>query len=296
MAFSPRRASSGNGAFVISNTRPQVAAKQEQALPPRPRNPALRRLHKFRTILLPILLVFIFTTLVLGAIYAYCVAKPHTDIADRLAVDSSAEADSSIFGKRETASYATDTVSSKTSSSPTNSAQDQPEVALILYTLTVPGVSLFHLVFELIMHHHTPRYLSRRSIYITLLTTSSLLICGWITTISFWMHCELPIFNQNKAGQAVCPAQVRGHFMFGIHEVSIARIVVGWVVVLMYIGHVVLLGLGYKVQKRIWRILGGGKVVGDVEMNHGEARVVVVKFEDDSNKADTGLAKEANVV
>ncbi|KAJ9609915.1 hypothetical protein H2200_006244 [Cladophialophora chaetospira] len=289
MQFNPRRASSGNGAFLMSSARPQSAMKMEHALPPRPRNPALLRLHKFRVIILPLLLILAFTTLILGGIYAYCVAKPHTDIADQLALDSNAEADSSIFGKRETASIAADTKSS-------SSSKGESEVALLFYTLTLPGLSLIHNVFELIMHHNTPQCLSLRSIYITLLTTSYLLLCGWITTISFWMHCELPIFNTNKAGQGVCPIQVRGHFMYGIHEASIARIVVGWIVVLMYIAHVVLLGLGYDAQKRIWRILGVGKADADVEATHGEARVVVVRFDEDSSRDDRALAKEANVI
>jgi hypothetical protein len=229
--------------------------------------------------------MFTFTTLILGAIYAYCVAKPHTDIGDLLAVDSNAEADSSIFTRRETAA------GTKSSSS----SYGESEVALLFYTLTVPGLSIVHNLFELIMHHQTPEYMSRRSIYIAFLTTSSSLICGWITTLAFWMHCELPIFNQNKAGQGVCPIQVRGHFMYGIHEVSIARIAVGWVIVLTYMGHVVLLGLGYKAQKRTWRIVGGGNADGDVEMSHGEARVVVVRCDQDG-KDDGSLAKEANVL
>ncbi|ETI21963.1 hypothetical protein G647_06033 [Cladophialophora carrionii CBS 160.54] len=292
MHFNPRRASSGNGAFLISNTHPRPAIKTEQALPSRSRYPALHRLHKFRAIILPVLLMSTFTTLLLGAIYAYCVAKPHTDIGDILAVDSNAEADSSIFGKRETAATATETTAGTKSIS---SSYGESEVALLFYTLTAPGLSIFHNIFELIMHHHTPRHMARRSIYITFLATSSLLICGWITTLAFWMHCELPTFNQNKAGQAVCPIQVRGHFMYGIHEVSIARIVVGWIIVLAYIGHVVLLGFGYNAQKRIWRIIGGAEADGDVEMTHGEARLVVVRFDED-DKDDRALAKEANVL
>lgn len=295
MKFNPRRASSGNGAFAISSTRVQTASNPEPILPPRLRNPALRRLHKFRVILLPILLMLVFTTLILGTIYAYCVAKPHTDIADQLAVDSNAEADSSLFGKRDTTGEQASASSSEATSS---------EVALLFYTLTVPGLSILHVFFELIMHHNTPQYLTLRGMYITLLTTLSLLICGWITTISFWMHCELPIFNQNKAGQAVCPVQTRGHFMFGIHEVSIARIAVAWAIVAMYIGHVVLLGLGFKVQKRIWRIIGGSsssssKTDDDVEnlKSHGKARIVVVRFDEgETDKADAGLGKEANVI
>ncbi len=84
--------------------------------------------------------------------------------------------------------------------------------------------------------------------------------------------------------------------MYGIHEVSIARIIIGCLVVLTYIGHIVLLAMGYNTQKRIWRITGVGKVGGDVEITHGEAKVVVVRFDDDGNNDDGALAKEANVI
>ncbi|OQV08277.1 hypothetical protein CLAIMM_12580 [Cladophialophora immunda] len=294
-----RRKSTGNGAFLISTARSQSTTKTDTALPPRPRNRVLYRLHKFRTVLLPILLVLTFSTLILAAIYAYCVAKPYTDIADRLATDVDAEANSSIFGKRDTAPYASNSVSSPAPSTTNTSiyaAETQPETALLFYALTAPGLSLIHLVLELTMHHNTPRLLSLRKAYIALLATSSLLVCGWITSLSLWMHCELPIFNQNIPGQAVCPVQVRGHFMYGIHEVSIARIVVGWLAVIMYAGHVVVTVMGYRAQRRIWRIIGPQKGDGDVEMTQGEARVVVVKFGDDVKAGDGASAKETAVV
>ncbi|OAP60616.1 hypothetical protein AYL99_05618 [Fonsecaea erecta] len=292
MRLDPRRTSSGNGAFLISSRRSQsTTAQMDQALPPRPRNPVLYRLHKFRTVLLPILLVMDFSTLILAALYAYCVAKPFTDIPGRLAADVLAEANSSIFRKRETAP------SALTDATSIYAAETQPETALLFYALTIPGVSLFHLILELTMHHNTPRLLSLRKAYIALLATSSLLICGWIVSLSFWMHCELPIFNQNIAGQAVCPVQVRGHFMYGIHEVSIARIVVGWVAVMMYLGHLVVVARGWRAQRRIWRIIGPQKCDDkDMEMNHGEARVVVVKFGEDVKGNDGESTKETNVV
>ena len=84
--------------------------------------------------------------------------------------------------------------------------------------------------------------------------------------------------------------------MYGIHEASIARIVVGWVIVLAYLGHIVVLGLGYKAQQRVWRIVGRGKADNDVEMTHGEARVVVVRFEEEDTERARALAKEANVI
>lgn len=290
--FTSRRVSTGN-MFPISE--PQLSRRSEELyLPPRPRNPALRRLHKFRTVILPILLVLAFTTLILGAIYAYCVAKPHTDIADQLAVDSTAEADSSIFGKRETTST---TASSSSSSS--KAKADEPETALLFYTLTVPGLSMAHVFFELIMHHHTPSHLTLRRTYILFLTTSSLLLAGWLASLPLWMYCELPSLNGGTKNQTACPAQVRGHFMYGIHEVSIARAAVGWLVAVLYATHIALLAMGFKAQRRLWRIQGidsAGKEQGDGSdtMQHGEARVVVVRFAGptDGNQA---VDKESSV-
>jgi hypothetical protein len=289
MAFKTRRASTGNGAFPISTSRALPSSKLEFPPPPRPKIPALRRLHKTRTIILPILLIIVFTTLVLGAIYSYCVAKPHTDIASQLAVDSNAEADSSIFGKREVRSFAS------VPTTATSDAKDAPETALMFYTVTVPLLSMFHIAFELITHHNTPRLLSLRKVYIALITASVLLICGWVVSLSFWMHCELPVFNKNKIGQGVCPVQTRGHFMYGIHEVSITRLATGWAVVAMYMVHVLFLGLGYKAQKRIWRIVGS-TTTKDVDRTFGEARVITVRFDEGAATRGAGLAKEADVV
>ncbi|KIX04722.1 uncharacterized protein Z518_05592 [Rhinocladiella mackenziei CBS 650.93] len=277
MRFAVRRVSTSDG-FPISQPQNQ----RQPRFPPPPsqlQKPALRRLHKFRTIVLPILLAMVFTTLILGAIYAYCVAKPHTDIADQLAIDSNAEVDSSLFGRRRSLLTSRETTSTTNSSSLNGSSLSQEEeredreseVALMFYTLTTPIVSLVHLSFELIMHHHTPQHLSLRSIYATFLVSSSLLAAGWLTTLSFWMHCEIPPLN--KSGQSVCPVQVRGHFMYGIHEVSVAKAVVGWIVFLLYAGHLVLLTMGFRAQRRVWKVSGAD--ARDVELPQNPAREVI---------------------
>lgn len=340
MRFTTRRVSDGN-VFPISNPRPLTRApainaaessldtrSSNQQLPSRPRHPALRRLHKFRTIVIPVTLMLVFTTLILGAIYAYCVAKPHTAIAEQLAVDSSAEVDGSIFSRRQNETYLvftptntttddttitvnptnTTTTNSTTfvrrqddsdlipaSKDPQQSSSDtstqepddsEPQTALLFYTLTTPAISLIHLTFELIMHHHTPQHLSKRMAYLVLLTTSTLLAAGWLTTLGFWMHCELPPLNRTR--QDLCPIQVRGHFMYGIHEVSIAKTVVAWLIAFVYLGHVVCLAIGWGAMKRVWRITGGaGGKNGALE--HGQATEIVVSV-DDQLKKETYLA------
>lgn len=297
MHFTTRRVSDGN-VFPISNPRPltraisltdreglSISQSSTQPLPDRPRHPALLRLHKFRTILIPLTVMLVFTTLILGAIYAYCVAKPHTAIADQLAQDSTAEVDGSLFSRRqETSATVPATKDPESQSRSKDRDYTEPQTALLFYTLTTPAVSLVHLTFELIMHHHTPKHLSKRSAYIVLLAATSLLTAGWLTTLGFWMHCELPPLNNTR--QDLCPIQVRGHFMYGIHEVSIAKTVVAWLIALVYLGHAVLLVIGWGTMKRVWRITGGGKS-GNLE--RGQATEIVVSV-DDQLKKETYLA------
>lgn len=280
MKFTTRQVTTGE-VFPISQPGPRRDRDQDAPKPSSlPHHPALRRLHKFRTIVLPILLVLVFTSLILGAIYAYCVAKPHTEIADRLAQNSTAEADGSLFGRRS-ASFSPSHEHTLRSTTPqdhleTTTASSLP---LLFYTLTTPGISLIHLAFELIIHHNTTGL--RKPYYLAILTISSLLVAGWITTLGFWMHCELPPLNKSKAAQAICPVQIRGHFMYGIHEVSVVKAVVGWIVVVVYLGHVVLLAMGLKAQRRIWRFGGPGSV------EHGEASEIVIRLEEGDIKGTT---------
>ncbi|RVX73159.1 hypothetical protein B0A52_02286 [Exophiala mesophila] len=301
MRFTTRRVSNG---FPISEPRPArtptesttPSTNSTSTLPTCPRHPSLARLHKFRNIIVPILIMFVFTTLILGAIYAYCIAKPHTSIADQLARDPSAEANDSIFGKRQTSTDlflepAMRDAAATDESSTTDTSKDresQPQTALMFYTLSAPTASLVHLAFELVMHHHNPIHLDKRAAYIVLIPSAILLAAGWITTLSFWMHCELPPLN--ATGQEVCPVQVRGHFMYGIHEVSIAKAVVGWLVVLAYLWHVYLLCEAVKAQKRIWRIQGHAHADRDAE--HGAATEIVVSVSDQMKK-ETYLASAA---
>jgi hypothetical protein len=196
---------------------------------------------------LPVLMALVFAIVVMNAIYAYCVAKPHNDAA---------------YNRRS--------LSARENASSVSSSSGHSELALLFYTLTTPGVSLAHLSFELIMHHHTPQYLRRRSASIFLVVTSSLLAAGWLTTLVFWMHCELP--SLDRSGQAVCPAQVRGHFMYGIHEVSIAKATLGWIVLVAYAAHVAVLAAACQAQRRIWKLAGK---LAAAEPEHGQAVEIV---------------------
>ncbi|KIW13245.1 hypothetical protein PV08_08432 [Exophiala spinifera] len=271
MKFTTRRVSTGTG-FAISRPQLQTTFPPPPVPAPsrtsrRPQDRALHQLHEFRTIGLPMLLVLVFTTLILNAIYAYCVAKPHTDIAERLSKDATAEANGSIFRRSGSLRVFSDAhlLATRDNAAASTGTSSTSEVALLFYTLFTPCMSLVHLCFELTAHHATPRHLRSKAAFLVLTPSAALFVAGWVTTLSFWMHCELPSLNSNPAGQAVCPAQVRGHFMYGIHEVSIAKIAVGWVVSLAYALHVLVLA-------RAWRIggSGSGSGSGNEALEHGE--------------------------
>lgn len=272
MHFKTRRVSNG---FPISQPQQTFPPPPQ---PSRPRNPALLRLHRFRAIFLPILLALVLATLILNAIYAYCVAKPFTDIADRLETNHTAETNGSLFGRRSDPNLVSRETAAIADSGTGPSNKSQPATALIFYALATPAASLVHLSFELIIHHNTPQHLRSRRAYRILLLTSSLLVAGWITTLSFWMHCELP--SLNGSGQAVCPAQVRGHFMYGIHEVSIGKAAVGWAVALSYAAHVALLARGWKAQRRVWRMTRQS-------IEHGDVTEIVVRLGEVALKKET---------
>ncbi|KAK4940065.1 hypothetical protein LTR10_019802 [Elasticomyces elasticus] len=231
MKFTTRSVSD---AFPISNPNQPTFPPPPQ--PSRPRHPAIRRLRRFRIVAQPIILVLVFTTFILNAIYAYCVAKLHNS----------------------------DTTASATT------RESSTVTALLFYTLTTPSISILHLTADLLTHHTKPQHLSTKLAYTCLLPTTMLLTAGWLTSVSIWMHCEIPAFN--KSGQSVCPPQVRGHFMYGIHEVSIAKTAISWTIFGLYAVYLLILAAGHKAQKRVWRITE--KTGADFE--HGDATEIVV--------------------
>ena len=87
--------------------------------------------------------MLVFTTLILGAIYAYCVSKPHTAIADQLAQDSNAEVDGSLFSRRQDSGVVPTTKDPASESRSKDRDYSEPQTALLFYTLVTPAVSLF---------------------------------------------------------------------------------------------------------------------------------------------------------
>jgi len=73
--------------------------------------------------------------------------------------------------------------------------------------------------------------------------------------------------------------------MYGIHEVSIAKAAVGWLVFVVYAVQVVMLVMGWNAQKRMWRVKGAVGDEADGETGHGEAKVVVIGLDGKSKTA-----------
>lgn len=194
--------------------------------------------------------MFVFTTLILNAIYAFCVAKPHNSNSD-------------------TTSTSNLTLRSTTPTAPPSSTQTV--TALLFYTLTTPTTSIFHLTLTLLTHHTNPQHLRTKLAYTLLIPTTTLLAAGWLTTVSIWTHCEIPPLNRH--GQQICPPQVRGHFMYGIHEVSIAKTAITWIIFVLYAVDLLILVGGNKAQRRVWRIT----VKTGPDFDHGDATEIVVR-------------------
>lgn len=53
----------------------------------------------------------------------------------------------------------------------------------------------------------------------------------------FWLNCEIATFGGLPAAERVCPVQIRGHRMGGVSELSVGKVVLGFVVVAGYIGY-----------------------------------------------------------
>jgi len=234
-----------------------------------PRIPALKRLARNRQYTLPILLVFTFTTLVLSVIYAYCVAKSH---------DST---DTSLFGKRYVKAVWLPSLVPRanngqnvTSLSPSDGEREgQGLTALFFYTITLPFCSLVHVSTELMLHLHCQPVLSSRRAHIVSMTTTLALLCGWIITASFWIHCELP----GHGNPGVCPSEVRGHFMYGIHEVSIAKASVTWIIIVLYGVHAGFVATSMKACRRLWKLESGEE--------RGDAKETVIGLKNQKGEA-----------
>lgn len=245
--------------------------KQHKKHPEPSINPPPHSLHRSRKFLLPTLLLLTFTTTILATIYTYCILFPHTRLTQ---ANPDATLNDSIFQRRAT----TTSTSPDTSNTSIPSSQPpEPLFPLIAYTILTPVLTLLFLLLELTLHILRPTLTSRPSTHYLLILTTTLLLCGWTATTSLTIHCELPHPSSlTTTNMSICPAAVRGHFMFGIHELSIARVVIGWVVVGGLVVHLWCLGRAVR-----WvRVYGGSGMGGGgggrkgLGLRHGDVGLV----------------------
>jgi hypothetical protein len=233
-------------------------AKRASKSPEETRQSPPQTLRRSRQFLLPTLLVLTFITTVLSMIYAYCIAAPHTSLTkEDLLRDAETEIDDSIFRRavtllRRGSSY--------------GSGDGSPDAAMIAYTLSAPVATLIYILSELAMHVTRPHVSVTRRFHLIFLCCTLLIAAGWITTVGFWAQCEMPAPSLTE-NIYMCPASVRGHFMFGIHELSIAKVIVSFFIIVGLLLHAYCI---VKNMRDIRRFGGDG-----LGIKHGSVRMVL---------------------
>ncbi|ETN46890.1 uncharacterized protein HMPREF1541_01079 [Cyphellophora europaea CBS 101466] len=228
-------------------------AKASTDGPPKPP----QTLRRSRQILLPIILILSFITTILSMIYAYCIAAPHTRLStEDFAREPTTELDDSMFSK----------LLRRGSTNPSSDGDSPIPVVMIAYTLATPVATLFYILFELSMTVIRPLVSITRRTHFVFFTCVLVLVAGWTTNNALWIHCEMPAPSLTQSMQ-MCPPSVRGHFMYGIHELTIAKVVLAWLIVLGLLLHALC------ILKNLRDIrMYGGEGLG---IHHGAVRMVL---------------------
>lgn len=238
-----------------STTKSKSKDSRQSSKETSPKRPFI--LRRSRRFLLPSLLVLTSTNTILSMIYAYCIAAPHTRLSSEdFAQDPNTELDDSYFKRaagliRRASTYGTD---------------GSPDVAMVAYTLSAPVATLVYIMIELSLHIVRPHISITRRTHQVFLLCVAVLAAGWTTTNALWTHCEMPAPSLT-ANMRMCPISVRGHFMFGIHELSIAKVIVGWFIVIGLLVHMFCLVKNIRDIRRY-----GGDGLG---IQHGSVRMVL---------------------
>lgn len=238
--------------------KPRFGVSDEKA-----QNPP-QTLRRSRQFLLPSLLILTFTTTILSMIYAYCIAAPHTRLSkEDFDHDPTTELNDSIFKRANTLPLL---LLHRRNSNYGNSDGAGPSGGMVAYTLATPLTTMVYILTELSMHVTRPHISVTRRTHYIFLGCTLLLAAGWITNLALWTQCEMPAPSLT-ANMRMCPASVRGHFMFGIHELSIAKVVVGWFIVAGSLVHACCI---VKNMRDIRRYGGDG-----LGIRHGSVRMVL---------------------
>jgi hypothetical protein len=219
-------------------------------------------LRRSRQFLLPNILILTFITTILSLVYAYCISAPHTRITQQeFDNNPDIERDDSLFRRATMFKH-----HRRDTSWDGGSYGSSPNAAMLAYTLAAPVATLLYIFVELTLHITRPVISVMRRTHLIFLCCTSLLAAGWAANLALWTQCEMPAASLTMK-MHMCPASVRGHFMFGIHELSIAKVVLGWIIVVGLFAH------AYCIVKNMRDIRKyGGAGLG---IKHGSVRMVL---------------------
>lgn len=238
----------------LQNKQTQRSPSIDTSLPS-----SIRRSRKF---LLPAILLLSFVTTILSTIYAYCIASPHTRLtAADYANDPHAELNDSMFRR--------DATSGTTIRSPTPT--------LISYTLTTPLATLLIIVAEIAQHILRPKSNYSRLALLLSLVSALCVSFGWIATSIIWVHCEISPLQHTPGAQNMCPASVRGHFMWGIHELSWAKAALGFLIGICFLFHALFVFKSFRNTRQLKSCRRGSAGLG---LKHGEGQLLEREMEE----------------
>lgn len=231
--------------------KPKIRTNPGLALnePPKSILKRLSTAKRQRQFILLAILTLAFTILVLGGLFAYCAALPHSDKQS-----SASDSTNGTVSMQRRSSNGTD---SSLQSDINTESQDEKQfettsarAALLFYTAFLPLLSILHASTELLVSlvrtqtftRRAQATISRRRKILPMISfcATCLLLVGWLPLNIVWLNCEVVKFGGDK----MCPIQIRGHNMAGVDEVALAKDVLAWVLMGVYIGY-----LGWLVWK-----------------------------------------------
>ena len=244
----------------------RTALKQQE----RASRPSPSRLYT-----LPSIVVLSFVTFILAIIYANCIALPHTE-GQRGGGGGEGE------GEDGDSAYK---LHRRNEAADQGGKQRGDAGVLFAYTALLPLLTFIHAATESSLYLGRPAWFTTRNAHILTLSLSSLLVAAWSATASLWTVCELTPLGR----PVVCPAAVRGHFMYGIHEVSVAKAVLACLVVALYGVHTACVGASASRLRRVWKVQSWGGALGRVAETETQTRLgceVVIALQDEDADAD----------
>ncbi|KAJ9653250.1 hypothetical protein H2198_007553 [Neophaeococcomyces mojaviensis] len=287
--FKTRPGTSDSSASAFTASSFQKPQKQPRPILKHPKS-KINSTKRTRQYILLTQLLLSFTILILAVIFAYCAALPHSDNIEGPTASSTASPAQSTTPTSPPLALRDTPLDPKQLDQAVNDARVEDaennalfstrsaRAALTFYTATLPLLTMAHTTTELLIslvRSETSQHTAigdvlrssqqRRITTLVSFTTSSLLAVGWLIMQLFWTNCEINPFLGPAAdkGEAVCPVQIRGHRMGGVSQLSVGKVVLGWIVVAVYVSYCAYLYLRVGVfnsKRRVVDLSAGNKM------------------------------------